>query len=36
VLALLPEETQILRTDTGGTIHLWTDGTRLWSAQEDD
>jgi competence protein ComEC len=34
ILAMLPEHTQILRTDQGGTIHLWTDGQRLWSAQD--
>ena len=35
VLAMLHEEVTILRTDEGGTIHLWTDGERLWSVQED-
>jgi competence protein ComEC len=24
----------LLRTDEAGTIHLWTDGTRLWTAAE--
>ena len=26
--------TPLLRTDLGGTIHLWTDGRNLWSVQE--
>jgi len=29
-LALLPEEALILRTDERGTVHLWSDGNRLW------
>jgi competence protein ComEC len=27
-------DTPLLRTDQGGTIHLWTDGHELWSVQE--
>jgi competence protein ComEC len=27
-------DTPILRTDEGGTIHLWTDGSILWAVQE--
>lgn len=33
VLALLGN-TPLLRTDQGGTIHLWTDGISLWAVQE--
>jgi competence protein ComEC len=31
-LALLLDDALILRTDTRGTVHLWTDGTNLWTA----
>lgn len=27
-------ETPLLRTDQGGTVHLWTDGRALWTVQE--
>ena len=35
VLAILPEDVPIFRTDDGGTIHLWTDGQRLWAKQAE-
>lgn len=34
VLALLPENVPVWRTDQQGAIHLWTDGVELW-AQPD-
>jgi beta-lactamase superfamily II metal-dependent hydrolase len=27
-------DTTIYRTDDGGTLHLWTDGARLWAQPE--
>jgi competence protein ComEC len=28
------DDTTLFRTDEGGTLHLWTDGARLWVGQE--
>ncbi len=34
ILATLPD-VPLFRTDEGGSIHLWTDGSRLWVQQEN-
>jgi len=33
VLAMLPENVPLFRTDQGGVIHIWTDGSDLWVEQ---
>lgn len=33
-LALIPAGIPIFRTDIGGDIHLWTDGTEVWVIEE--
>ena len=33
VLAMLPEDVPIFRTDEQGVVHMWTDGTGLWVDQ---
>lgn len=33
ILAMLPEDVPLFRTDEQGVIHMWTDGAELWTEQ---